>query len=140
MRLLHPMSVPTKHILSIGLACLIVLNGLVAALGNLLVCLHEAGESHLAGSEIAQACCHVAGTSAEECNNCEDVALNSVDFLATRQYDVTAAAVADVSPTVVEVVPPAWRTQWQAGPNPARGPPAHTDTCLMVAQTVVLRL
>ncbi|MBC2593948.1 hypothetical protein H5P28_06700 [Ruficoccus amylovorans] len=134
------MPVSTKHILSIMLACLIVLNGLVAALGNLLVCLHEEGEAHLAGSEIAQACCHTAGASAEECRDCEDVALSGMDFLATRQYDVTASAVADVSPTVVEAVPPAWRTQWQAGPNPARGPPESTDTCLMVAQTVVLRL
>lgn len=131
-----------KSIISAGLVFLIAVNGLVGGMGSLLVCLHETGPVHLADAGVAEDCCHdSAGNPGHECHTCTDLKLQSIDVLATRVSDEFAPLVALCESSRLAVIEDAWQgPDVCEGANPTRAPPGRTDICLLVAQTVVLRV
>ncbi len=131
-----------KRSISTGLLSLVLLNAVLGGAAGLWLCLHAAGDAHLAAEETAADCCHGDDQVAlEHCDHCEDISLDGIDLLATRDGDTFALPAVAIFETTHTLLPePQWHTRETAGPNPARAPPHSLSTSLLVAGTIVLRL
>lgn len=120
---------------------LVAWNGVLGGVDGLLMCLHAAGSLHIASIDPVKECCH--GTdeaSIHECNNCNDVELSSVDMLALRDGDSLLNNLPADAPEIVVRPEFVWKAEKVLGPTPTRAPPHSVDVCLLVAETVVLRI
>lgn len=123
------------------LAGLIAWNGVLGGVSGILMCLHAAGSFHIASFETTENCCHVQEDDAiHECQKCNDLELDGIDLLAFRDSDSTLTYPIAKTSEVFVLSVPTWKKLTILGPNPTRAPPYRVDTCLMVAETVVLRI
>lgn len=135
--------VKLKRAISGGLLGLVLLNAVLGGAAGLWLCLHAAGDTHLPAANAPLDCCHADAQSAvdDHCDHCEDVSLDGVDLLATRDHDAFTLPVAVFFEIGHTLLPePQWHTREPAGPTPARAPPHTLSTSLLVAGTIVLRL
>jgi hypothetical protein len=126
------------------LLCLSLWNIVLGATGGLSMCLHAAGELHLIGTESDEdECCHPSGEpSLEEsdCLECEDIKLEGVDILALRDSPFSLSA-PDIAAAFANLLPePVVCSNQELVLHSPRVPPDTIDTCLLVAEVVVLRL
>jgi hypothetical protein len=108
------------------------------------MCLHLVGELHLIGTESAEDdCCHPTGEASLEdsdCLECEDVQLEGVDILALRDSPFSISTPDIAAASAIIIPEPVVCSAERVGLYSPRAPPASINTCLLVAEVVVLRL